>query len=175
MQRATDRLTHCRAVHRSPRRASDYQRKADCHHGLTLSTTAADDTNQRSNPSGRSAPDANAVLLSISLILETKRNRMHCNRTVIALLLLTSSLGYAQDTTPSERETIQKLVQQVKELQDEVKLLESQRASDANQSAAPQPVAGPAPAEEKAGSTQRQSLAQELHELHGIQWRGFGE
>ena len=45
---------------------------------------------------------------------------MHCNRTVIALLLLTSSLGHAQDTTPSERETIQKLVQQVKELQEEV-------------------------------------------------------
>ncbi|HEY6769573.1 MAG TPA: hypothetical protein VI386_32935 [Candidatus Sulfotelmatobacter sp.] len=100
---------------------------------------------------------------------------MQCNRTVIALLLLTSSLGYAQDTTPSERETIQKLVQQVKELQDEVKLLETQRASDANQSAVPQPVGGPAPAEEKAGSTQRESLAQELHELHGIQWRGFGE
>jgi hypothetical protein len=100
---------------------------------------------------------------------------MHCNRTVIALLLLTSSLGHAQDTTPSERETIQKLVQQVKELQEEVKLLESQRASDANQSAVLQPVGGPAPEEEKAGSTQRQSLAQELHELHGIQWRGFGE
>jgi hypothetical protein len=100
---------------------------------------------------------------------------MHCNRTVIALLLLTSSLGHAQDTTPSERETIQKLVQQVKELQEEVKVLESQRASDANQSAVPQPVASPAPAEEKAGSTQPESLAQELHELHGIQWRGFGE
>jgi hypothetical protein len=100
---------------------------------------------------------------------------MLCNRTVIALLLLTSSLGHAQDTTLSERETIQKLVQQVKELQEEVKALESQRASDANQSAVPQPVASPAPAEEKAGSTQPESLAQELHELHGIQWRGFGE
>jgi len=100
---------------------------------------------------------------------------MHCNRTVIALLLLTSSLGHAQDTTPSERETIQKLVQQVKELQEEVKLLESQRASDANQSAVLQPVGGPAPEEEKAGNTQHESLAQELHELHGIQWRGFGE
>jgi hypothetical protein len=100
---------------------------------------------------------------------------MHCNRTVIALLLLTSGLGHAQDTTPSERETIQKLVQQVKELQEEVKVLESQRASDANQSAVPQPVASPAPAEEKASSTQPESLAQELHELHGIQWRGFGE
>ena len=55
---------------------------------------------------------------------------MHCNRTVIALLLLTSSLGYAQDSTPSERETIQKLVQQVKELQDRFKLLETQRASE---------------------------------------------
>jgi hypothetical protein len=100
---------------------------------------------------------------------------MHCNRTVIAILLLTSSLGHAQDTTPSERETIQKLVQQVKELQDEVKLLESQRASDANQSAASQPARGPVLAEEKAGNTQPESLAQELHELHGIQWRGFGE
>ena len=100
---------------------------------------------------------------------------MHCNRTVIAILLLTSSLGHAQDTTPSERETIQKLVQQVKELQEEVKLLESQRASDANQGAAFQPAGVPTPADEKAGNTQHESLAQELHELHGIQWRGFGE
>ena len=100
---------------------------------------------------------------------------MHCNRTVIALLLLTSSLGHAQDTTLSEPETIQKLVQQVKELQDEVKQLESQRASAANQTAASQPAGGPAPADEKAGNTQPESLAQELHELHGIQWRGFGE
>jgi hypothetical protein len=50
MQRATYRLTHCRSVHRSPKRTSDYQRKADCHLGLTLSTKAADDTKKRSNP-----------------------------------------------------------------------------------------------------------------------------
>jgi len=33
----------------------------------------------------------------------------------------------------------------------------------------------PTPADEKADNTQHESLAQELHELHGIQWRGFGE
>ena len=100
---------------------------------------------------------------------------MHCNRTVIALLLLTSSLGYAQDTTPSERETIQKLVQQVKELQDEVKLLESQRASDANQSRCSPAGRRSSASRGKGRKHSAQSLAQELHELHGIQWRGFGE
>ena len=102
---------------------------------------------------------------------------MHCNRTAIALLMLTSSLGYAQDAVPSERETIQQLVQQVKELQERLKVLESQQGSSANsvQSANPQPADAPPPPPEEASNTQRESWAQELHELHGIQWRGFAE
>jgi hypothetical protein len=106
-----------------------------------------------------------------------KRNQTHCNRTVIALLILTSSLAHAQDAAPSDRETIQQLVQQVKELQDKVKVLESQQGSSANssQSATSQPVTAPPSAQEEASNTERESLAQELHKLHGIQWRGFGE
>jgi hypothetical protein len=101
---------------------------------------------------------------------------MHCNRTAIALLMLTSSLSHAQNAAPSEREMVQQLVQQIKELQDKVKELESQQGSGANpiQSGTFQPADGP-PSEEEVSNIQRESLAQQLHELHGIQWRGFGE
>src|SRR6202023_3545081 len=104
------------------------------------------------------------------------RNQPHCKRSVIALLILTSSLVHAQDAAPSERETIQQLVQQVKELQDKVDVLESQQGSNANsgQSATPT-ISVPLPAPEEASNAERESLAQQLHELHGIQWRGFGE
>jgi hypothetical protein len=110
------------------------------------------------------------------LFVPTKKDRMQCKRTAIALLMLTSSLGYAQDA-PSEREMVQQLVQQVKELQDKVKALESQPGSSTNssQSPNPQPVGVPPPAQEEVSNTPRESLSQELHEFHGIQWRGFGE
>jgi hypothetical protein len=104
---------------------------------------------------------------------------MHCRRTVIALLTVTSSLGHAQDAAPSVRETIQQLVQQVKELQDKVKVLESQPGFGANpgqgSGSTYQPAAGPSPTQEEASNLQRESLPEELHELHGIKWRGFGE
>jgi hypothetical protein len=102
---------------------------------------------------------------------------MHCKLTVIALLMLTSRLSHAQDAAQSDGETVQQLVQQVKELQDKVKVLQSQQGSGTNpsQSATSQSADGPPPAQEEASNIQRESLAQQLHELHGIQWRGFGE
>jgi hypothetical protein len=71
------------------------------------------------------------------LFVAVKRNRIRYNPTVIALLLLTSSLGHAQKATPPEREAIQQLIQQVKELQDKVKVLQPQQGSRANLVAGP--------------------------------------
>ena len=100
---------------------------------------------------------------------------MRYNRTAIILLLL-ASLSHAQDAAPSEREIVQQLVLQVKALQEKVRVLESQQrgsgASDADVTA--QSVSTPAP-QAADGTAQPPSVIQELHELHGIQWRGFGE
>jgi hypothetical protein len=105
---------------------------------------------------------------------------MRYQRTAI-LLLLIPSLSHAQDATPSERETIQQLVQQVKLLQEKVQLLESQlRPRGVSNTAAapaetiPQPVSAPTtPATDD--TAQPVSMSPELHDLRGIQWQGFGE
>ncbi len=91
-------------------------------------------------------------------------------------LLFVASLSHAQDAAPSEREIIQQLVQQVKTLQEKVTALESQqRASGpSNADTTPQPASTPAP-QPADNNAQPASVLQELHELHGIQWRGFGE
>ena len=93
-----------------------------------------------------------------------------------SLLLIVANLCHAQDAVPSESEMIQRLVQQVKVLQEKVGLLESrQRASDpVNASAASQPEATPT-SETADNNASPASFLQELHELRGIQWRGFGE
>ena len=100
---------------------------------------------------------------------------MRYDRTAI-ILLLVASLSPAQEAAPSERETIQQLVQEMKAVQEKLKVLESQqRASGpSNADATPQPVSTPAP-QAADNNAQPASLSQELHELHGIQWRGFGE
>jgi hypothetical protein len=104
-------------------------------------------------------------------------------RTAIIFVFI-ASVSHAQDVAPSDREMIQQLVQQVKELQDKVKeqqdkveVLESQRPPGANsiQGATAQVAGVPPPAQEEATNTPRESLPEALHELHGIQWRGFGE
>ena len=92
------------------------------------------------------------------------------------LLLVVANLSHAQVAAPSEPEMIQQLVLQVKALQEKVELLESQqRASDpVNADAGAHPVNTPTlPAVDS--NAPPASLIQELHELRGIQWRGFGE
>ena len=100
----------------------------------------------------------------------------------IAILILGSQLQ-AQNSAPTGSETMTLLVQQVKdlqqqtiELQQKVKALEAEKASARSGAAAtamtteqdPQAPASTSarPAPEEAPS---------LHELRGIQWRGFGE
>ena len=100
---------------------------------------------------------------------------MRYDRTAIILLLVTS-LSHAQEAAPSEREMIQQLVQQVKTLQEKVQVLESQQRAGglSNADVTAQPVSTPTP-QAADNNAQAASLPQELHELHGIQWRGFGE
>jgi hypothetical protein len=100
---------------------------------------------------------------------------MRYNRTTIILLLVVARLSHAQDAGPSEREMIQQLVQQVKTLQEKVNVLESQQrpGSASNADATSQPASTTTPP--AADNAQPASLPQGLHELHGIQWRGFGE
>jgi hypothetical protein len=98
---------------------------------------------------------------------------MRYNRAAI-ILLLVANLSHAQDAAPSEREMIQQLVQQVKALQEKVEMLESQqRTGDhADTDSAAQPVSIPTL---QAADNNAPPASQELHELRGIQWRGFGE
>src|SRR6266852_5605992 len=100
---------------------------------------------------------------------------MRHNRTAVVLLLV-ANLSHAQDANPSEPEMIQQLVQQVKALQEKVTVLESQQrtSGSSNADAASQSVSTPAP-QAAATPAQPASFLQEVHELHGIQWRGFGE
>src|SRR5260370_11316279 len=97
------------------------------------------------------------------------------------ILFLVASLSfarrsYAQDAAPSGRGLTQQAVEQVKALQERVTVLESQqRASGpSNADTTPQPPSTPVP-QAADNNAQPASLLEELHELHGIQWRGFGE
>jgi hypothetical protein len=100
---------------------------------------------------------------------------MRCNRAAL-ILLLVSGLSHAQDAVPSDRELIQQLAQQVRALQEKVSALESQHRvtepSDADATPMPLNTSAPQVAD---NNGQNPSLMQELHESHGIQWRGFGE
>src|SRR3984893_2687776 len=101
---------------------------------------------------------------------------MRYHRTAIILLFI-ATLSHAQDAAPSEREMIQQLVQQVTVLQEKVKVLESQQRTNGPSTAdaaTPQPASVAAP-QAADNNGQPSSLPQELHEFHGIQWRGFGE
>jgi hypothetical protein len=101
---------------------------------------------------------------------------MRYNRAAIILVFI-ASLSHAQDGTPSEREMIQQLVQQVTVLQEKVKVLESQQQranAPSTADATPQPASVTTPQAED-HNAQPASLPHEPHELHGIQWRGFGE
>ncbi len=96
---------------------------------------------------------------------------MRLARNIVAFVVIIAGVGTAQTASSNDQATIQLLVQQVKELQEKVKALEAKQSP---QTLAPAEVAAqPQPAEES------MSLAHlgegGLHELRGIQWRGFGE
>jgi hypothetical protein len=95
-----------------------------------------------------------------------------------ALILFISGVSYAQQQAQSDAETIQQLVRQVRVLQGKVDALEASQPAKDNT-----PVSGSSASDSVSSvSTPPTSdaiaqapLSQELHELRGIQWRGFGE
>lgn len=108
---------------------------------------------------------------------------LRVSTTAVAFLLLAASL-VAQDSAPSDQETIALLVQQVKALQQETSdLREEMRKLKADHAAAPSAIpatetAPPQPTHATTEASAPQSspeLAAAMHDLHGIQWRGFGE
>jgi hypothetical protein len=121
---------------------------------------------------------------------------MRHKRKLIALMLFIAGLSHAQDRAPSEGEMIQQLVLQVHVLQERVKVLESQQAAGTlsdtpavAQTANPAPVIAPtvdptltsAPAASTSDAQATGDAAppdsprEDLHDIRGIQWRGFGE
>jgi hypothetical protein len=94
---------------------------------------------------------------------------------VTLVMLLVTNLGDAQEISQSDRQTIDQLVQQVKELQGRVRLLESERTA-APLASDPGPQSGKTETEAVGESAvQQPSVSEALSEIHGIQWRGFGE
>ena len=90
-------------------------------------------------------------------------------------MLFVSSVSYAQ-SVPSEREEIQQLVEQVKALQERVRVLESLKGGNSTSSADGTAQAVSTPTVQTAQTdAPPASIPEVLHELHGIQWRGFGE
>jgi hypothetical protein len=102
---------------------------------------------------------------------------MSYNRAAI-ILLLVAKLTYSQNAVPSERDLIQQLAEQVKVLQAKVVVLESAQGVSCTPaaSAAPQAVSkSTTQTVDVDNDVQPTSLERELHEVRGIQWRGFGE
>jgi hypothetical protein len=114
---------------------------------------------------------------------------LRVSSTALAVLLLAASLC-AQDAAPSDQKTLELLVQQVKALQQEtsdlrekVRKLEAERTTEPPAVPAPSaapisetPAAQPSPALAEAAPPQASpELTRAIHDLHGIEWRGFGE
>jgi hypothetical protein len=90
---------------------------------------------------------------------------------VVFALLLFTGMGLAENAS-NDQETIRLLVQQVKELQEQVKALQAERngAPKAGEAARAEPQG-----EEAASQEGTNAPSPAFHELHGIQWHGFGE
>ena len=95
-------------------------------------------------------------------------------RTTIVAFLLITGISVAQNSVPDDQETIRLLVQQVKELQEKVKALEAKQWD--SEATPPQPTTVQRDVAEQAAEPHQSPIAPPaLHELSGIQWRGFGE
>jgi len=104
-------------------------------------------------------------------------------RSVVIVCLLLSSMLAAQESHPSDAETIALLVQQVTALQQQtsdlrarVKMLEGNQPVVATSSSEnTTPGLDDTQANSVAAAEARVNLDSLLHNLHGFQWRGFGE
>jgi hypothetical protein len=96
---------------------------------------------------------------------------MRRTRDITTVILVLAGLGFSQNPASTEQETVRLLVQQVHELQEKVKALESKSAVSGA-------AAGEAPIEAPSAETAPETSPAPppvLHEQHGIQWRGFAE
>src|SRR5579863_5912020 len=90
-------------------------------------------------------------------------------KSLTAILLTLTSFCLAQDSTSSDSETIRQLVLEVKELQQEVQILKTKEQT---------PGAEPIDANVTSSAPEQappQETFPNMHDVHGIQWRGFGE
>jgi len=111
---------------------------------------------------------------------------MSLNRMAIPLLLL-ATIARAQQAAPDDRQVTQQLMQQVKDLQERVLKLESQRCvagppnvGTTSETFKPSPAAPPATPpgphpQETAEEAQSSSFSHDIHEFHGFEWRAFGD
>jgi len=98
-------------------------------------------------------------------------------RKIVITLCLLSGMCASQTVGASDQETIRLLVEQVKELQENVKALQAKQAAPpvALLEAPPTAPVPPQPVEDAVSTPQIPITSSTMHELHGIQWRGFGE
>jgi hypothetical protein len=110
-------------------------------------------------------------------------SRVHIHAMVLAMLAM-PAWAFAQNASVSEQETISLLVQQIKDLQQQdrdlqerIKVLESTQKNAAMPEAAtvPAPTADSAQAPTAEQSDSAQTAPRDVHEVRGMQWRGFGE
>ena len=114
---------------------------------------------------------------------------LRVSSTTLAVLLLGASLC-AQDSAPGDQKNLELLVQQVKALQQEtsdlrekVRNLEEERAAIPSVIPTPPampvtetPATQPSPATAEVAPQQSSpELTRAMHDVHGIEWRGFGE
>jgi hypothetical protein len=99
---------------------------------------------------------------------------MRCGIALGIALLSISTVSVAQSSALTEEQTIRQLTEEIQELQQRVKLLESKENKDSNPSNTvntKDPNSEIAPVSSDTLPTQMK----DLHDLRGIQWRGFGE
>jgi hypothetical protein len=111
-----------------------------------------------------------------------RRNRIarSCITGVFLALVTLSSLVCGQSADSADQQTISQLVQQIKELQQRDRELEERiRVLETNQKPDAVPEAATSVSEVPAQPQEAQAApappSPDMHTLHGVQWRGFGE
>ena len=98
---------------------------------------------------------------------------MSCAYRIGAALWLLTGMLVAQTTTSNDQETIRTLIEQVKDLQTKVAALEGKQSAPAANGPQAEPQGSTPPSQEVPAN--ERSMFREIHDIHGIEWRGFGE
>jgi hypothetical protein len=98
---------------------------------------------------------------------------MSCAYRISAALWLLTGIVVAQTATSNDQETIRTLIEQVKDLQTKVAALEGKQSAPAATDSEAEPQGSTPTAPEM--PVKRPSIFREIHDIPGIEWRGFGE